>query len=282
MMRVVSAHKPINRKRHSECMGGNRPCDKLPTSCYWLELMKRAHKVLHWGILRYRSASCIPVLFAFLCLYDAVLVRTYLPSPLQMLGDHVSLERVSWHLAPTVPQPKSVTFWHTSSCPWSTTTPTDDNKWTMGLSPVRECFIRKTKTFHITDSGGPSWTPPITTTTTTRSVVNPVYLHCHDSTPPGWPWSACTQLSQLSTQPRQGKLNKKRGTGTKSYFYGKLRSDCGAISQVHLNKSIKAYPNMKKKDSNSPLSPLLSPFFPPPFTFGSRSRGVYPKRSERR
>lgn len=77
-------------------------------------------------------------------------------------------------------------------------------------------------------------------------VVSRVYLRLVGPArlPPGWPPpAACTPLSQQCTQAK--KEEKKRET--KSYFYGKLRRGCGAISQVHLNKSIKAYPNMEKK-----------------------------------
>lgn len=73
---------------------------------------------------------------------------------------------------------------------------------------------------------------------------------------------------------------KNREKETKSYFYGKLRSDCGAISQVHLNKSIKAYPNMKKM-----LRPSLQLyFFYLPLIFGSQncSQTVYLKQTEHR
>lgn len=69
---------------------------------------------------------------------------------------------------------------------------------------------------------------------------------------------------------------KKGKKETKSYFYGKLKSDYGAISQVHLNKSIKAYPNMKEEKKESPpplLSLSLSVFFLLPFTFGSQNCG---------
>lgn len=49
---------------------------------------------------------------------------------------------------------------HISLSLLATTTPTDDNKRTMGLSDASEWFICKTKTFHIADSGGPSCSPP--------------------------------------------------------------------------------------------------------------------------
>lgn len=79
------------------------------------------------------------------------------------------------------------------------------------------------------------------------------------------PWAAliCMHtafLTEHSTQARkEGGEKKKKGREkeTKSYFYGKLRSDCGAIFQVHLNKSIKAYPNTKGGRLRLPLPPLL-------------------------
>lgn len=90
---------------------------------------------------------------------------------------------------------------------------------------------------------------------------------------PSWWWTQCTctcsDLTQLplgipdlhahsfpnwALNPGKERWKKKREKETKSYFYGKLRSDCGAISQVHLNKSIKAYPNTKgKKKLQLPL-----------------------------
>lgn len=71
------------------------------------------------------------------------------------------------------------------------------------------------------------------------------------STPPhGRPPSACTQRNTRA-----------RKRETKSYFYGKLRSGCGAISQVHLNKSIKADPNMRRQKKTQHFSAFL--------TFGS-------------
>lgn len=75
-------------------------------------------------------------------------------------------------------------------------------------------------------------------------VVNKGYLRPGGPArlPPGGPHLHARSFPQQSTQAQ-----KKRET--KSYFYGKLRRGCGAISQVHLNKSIRAYPNMKKKNS---------------------------------
>lgn len=64
---------------------------------------------------------------------------------------------------------------------------------------------------------------------------------------PDFPWVAliCMHAAFPTEHSSQAREVGKRET--KSYFYGKLRSGCGAISQVHLNKSIKAYPNVKKK-----------------------------------
>lgn len=51
-------------------------------------------------------------------------------------------------------------------------------------------------------------------------------------------------------------LNPGRQKTQKSYFYGKLRSDCkGPISGPHLNKSIKAYPSVGKKKGRVLLQP---------------------------
>lgn len=137
----------------------------------------------------------------------------------------------------------------------------------MGLSDASEWFICKTKTFHIADSRGPSCSPP----GGEQSVPVPALPWLNS------PWAAliCMHtafLTEHSTQARKDekKRKKRREKETKSYFYGKLRSDCGAISQVHLNKSIKAYPNTKgKKKSSNSLS--HHSFFP--FTFGSQNCG---------
>ncbi len=59
---------------------------------------------------------------------------------------------------------------------------------------------------------------------------------------------------------REREREREREKETKSYFYGKLRSDCGAISQVHLNKSIKAYPNTKEKKKEAPAPSPTVPF----------------------
>lgn len=65
-------------------------------------------------------------------------------------------------------------------------------------------------------------------------------------------------------------LNPGRQKTQKSYFYGKLRSDCkGPISGLHLNKSIKAYPSVEKKKKkvesfSSQTSVLFFFVFPPP------------------
>lgn len=71
----------------------------------------------------------------------------------------------------------------------------------MGLS-VSEWFICKTKTFHIADRGCPSWHPLL---------VNTLYLYllCPHSAPLGGP-DLNSQLSELSTQPRQRKMKKER------------------------------------------------------------------------
>lgn len=78
------------------------------------------------------------------------------------------------------------------------------------------------------------------------------------------PWAAliCMHTAFLTEHSTQaGKDEKKeREKETKSYFYGKLRSDCGAISQVHLNKSIKAYPNTKGKKKKAPTPSPTVPF----------------------
>lgn len=84
-------------------------------------------------------------------------------------------------------------------------------------------------------------------------------LHAHSF--PNW-----------ALNPGKESWKKKRGKETKSYFYGKLRSDCGAISRVHLNKSIKAYPNMKRK-KKAPNTLFHDSFFFLPFTFGSQNFG---------
>lgn len=78
-------------------------------------------------------------------------------------------------------------------------------------------------------------------------VVSSVYLRLVGPArlpPPGGPHLHARRFPNSALKPKKRK--KKRET--KSYFYGKLRRGCGAISQVHLNKSIKAYPNMEKKN----------------------------------
>lgn len=125
----------------------------------------------------------------------------------------------------------------------------------MGLSDASEQFICKTKTLHIAHSRGPSCSPP----GGEHSVPVPALPWLNS------PWAAliCMHtafLTEHSTQARKeggGEKKKGREKETKSYFYGKLRSDCGAIFQVHLNKSIKAYPNTKGGRLRLPLPPFL-------------------------
>lgn len=78
----------------------------------------------------------------------------------------------------------------------------------------------------------------------------------------------CMHTAFLTEHSTQARKNGKRET--KSYFYGKLRSDSGAISQVHLNKSIKAYPNMK---GGKKLKLPLPLFLFLPFAFDSQNCG---------
>lgn len=97
---------------------------------------------------------------------------------------------------------------------------------------------------------------------------------------PGWTWSEFTAF--LSEHSTQAKKDEKRKKETKSYFYGKLRSDYGPISQVNLNKSIKAYPNMKKR-----LQLPLPLFFFAVYIWQSKMwpgicESVYLKHAERR
>lgn len=125
----------------------------------------------------------------------------------------------------------------------------------MGLSDASEQFICKTKTLHIAHSRGPSCSPPwwwtqctCTCSALTQLPLGGPDLHAHSF--PNWALNP-------GKERRGGKKKKGREKETKSYFYGKLRSDCGAIFQVHLNKSIKAYPNTKGGRLRLPLPPFL-------------------------
>lgn len=165
--------------------------NKLPTSCYWLELNvhKQPYTCSEESSERNQFSAFLCCLLSFVWkkLHQSVYLL-WLP---QTYSHHFTSERRRRHLPFVLLSPTVVTSpSHSCISIWllTTTTPTHDKKWTMGLSDASVWFICKTKTFFMLLTGCPSW-PPL--------VVNILYLYLlgPDSTPPGWPWSACTQLS---------------------------------------------------------------------------------------
>lgn len=177
-----------------------------------------------------------PPLF-FLCSYAAVPVCVS-PSAARSVKSNISAlsgaEDTSAYL-PVADHCPRATHPHISICLLTKTTPTDDNTGTI-VQSVTVCFICKTKTTFRISRCSPGPVPLL---------VNTLYPYLTQL-----PWVALICMSKAfqteqSTQEKRWD-KKKKEKETKSYFYGKLRSDCGALSQVNLNKSIKAYPNIYK------------------------------------
>lgn len=242
---------------------------------------------MFWEIIRHKSILCIPLLFAsssfflFACLYErqqSVSQSVNVPAVLWLLGPrHFSTFRLSSPRLLLSPPHTSLHFHLSVNYKLHPLM----IKWTMGPSDVTERFICKTKTFFkLLTVGSSSWPPP--GGELRRTCIPALYPWLNS---PGWvatsPTTALSPpsilicmhtafLTEHSTQARKDGERKKREKETKSYFYGKLRSEYGAISQVHLNKSIKAYPNMKggkKAPTPSSHCSFLS------FTFGSQNCG---------
>lgn len=208
-----------------------------------------------WGIIRKKSMPCIPVLFASLCLEEAAPVSV---PPLGATDVQPPFQLRAAQKAPFVSPPVILLLFLSHSCIsiclLTTTTPTHDNKWTMGLSDASAWFICKTKTFHAT-----CWMPFLAPPGGEHIV--PVPARPRLNSPLGGPDLHAHSFPNWALNPSKKRWGKKREKETKSYFYGKLRSDCRAISQVHLNKSIKAYPKMKGKKKGPSPSPTVLFFF---------------------